>query len=116
MGWIILVLLALGGYFVYNYLVALEKEIRAEISAAEEMSRSGSDQGRDDGLKDQNLSPEQMVEAVIAAHPGILQSDLYGEVLELDRKTLQKTLLELDRSGRVLRVRSGNTFQLNLAG
>ena len=115
MGWIYLILLIAGGVFVYRTLVAIEKEIRAEIEVS----------GIDSSVcnKDEipavttptvvaNDSIDQRISVTIANRPGILQTEMYVEFQDVDKKLIQKELLNLDRSGKISRLRSAKTFKL----
>ena len=103
MGWLFTLLLIAGGVVVYRYLVTVEAEIRAEIAAAE---IAATPPATDPG-------PESNILSLVKSRPGILQTDVYKEFPGVDRKQIQKELLELDRSGRVSRKKSGNTYQLS---
>ena len=115
MGWIYLSLLIAGGVFVYRTLIALEKEIRAEI----EGPGNDSPVSRKDDIPVvttpavvANDSIDQRISIVIANRPGIFQTEIYAELQGVDKKLIQKELLNLDRSGKISRIRSGKTFKL----
>jgi hypothetical protein len=115
MGWILFVLLLTGGIVVYYFLAQMEQEIRAELTATEDpephLEKSTTAESR------QNASDESLdtlLCGIIQNSPGILQTDLYQQLPDIDKKLVQKELLMLDRSGNISRVRSGNTYQLNL--
>ena len=102
MGWLIALLLIAGGVVAYRYLVTVEAEIRAEIAAAEsDVSTPATDP-----------VPDSRFIKLVIDRPGILQTDIYKEFPGVDRKQIQKELLELDRSGRISRRKLGNSYQL----
>ena len=115
MGWIYLILLIAGGVFVYRTLVAIEKEIRAEIEGAD----TNSSVSRKDDIPVVTApsvvaidSIDQRISVAIATRPGIFQTEIYAELQDVEKKLIQKELLNLDRSGKISRVRSGKTFKL----
>ena len=119
MFWIIFLLLLVGCAYAYYILKAMEVEIRAEIdapSAVEDSEERVSDSSHDASGSDDSGSIEKRIIEVIKKSPGIRQSDLYREVNTADKAVIQKKLLNLDRSGKILRIRSGNTYQLSLVG
>ena len=115
MGWIYLILLIAGGVFVYRTLIAIEKEIRAEIEVS---GIDSSASNKDEILAVTtptvvvNDSIDQRISVAIATRPGILQTEMYAKFHVADKKLIQKELLNLDRSGKISRVRSGKTFKL----
>ena len=104
MGWLIFLLLIAGGVVVYRYLVNVEAEIRAEIAAPESAGDTPST----------GSGPEPTIIDIVKNHPGILQTDIYKEFPGVDRKLIQKELLELDQSGRISRKKHGSTYQLTI--
>ena len=118
MGWIILLVLVVGGVLIARRLIELEKEIRAEIDSVETVNETDIDS---DSVKlksnaDQVTELDQRILTLIKREPGLLQKDFYSRIPDIDKAHIKKKLLELDRTGRILRKRSGNTFSLYLAG
>ncbi len=119
MFWIIFLLLLVGCAYAYYILKAMEAEIRAEIDSINPVDNSEegvSDSSHDTSGPDDNGSIENRIIEIIKNSPGIRQSELYKEFNTVAKTDLQKKLLNLDRSGKILRIRSGNTYQLSLVG
>ncbi|PLX97883.1 MAG: hypothetical protein C0623_14270 [Desulfuromonas sp.] len=117
MTWFVLLVLALGGgIMLWRWLTTLEKDIRAEIESSGETASPSGDSGNSGAGKSviDAAEPVSRILEVIKVQPGILQKDLYPELADIERKDLQKMLLNLDRSGRISRVRVGNSYQLKL--
>ena len=118
MVWFIFLLFVVGGaFFAYRYLVALEKEIRAEIGSGEEsvsISVKSPESPEKKPTVIESVSIDQRIKSIIMAQPGILQTELYVAINDIDKKIIQKELLNLDRSGKISRSRAGNTFQLSV--
>ena len=119
MFWIIVLFLLVGCAYAYYLLKAMEAEIRAEIdsiSPVDQPEERVSDSSHDiPGLNDSESIEKRIIE-VIKNSPGIRQSELYKEFKTTNKADIQKKLLNLDRSGKILRIRSGNTYQLSLVG
>lgn len=116
MKWIFLLLLSAGAVFVYRYLVTLEREIRFEIGSGD---KEPADEKRPNNTVGQSVSVQavsldQRLLSVIKASPGVVQTALYAAVQDVDKKLVQKELLLLDRTGKISRIRSGNSYQLYL--
>lgn len=115
---IVLFLLVGGGFLAYRYLKALEAEIRAEIESPEKPESAGEDKSvsyTSPGTEQETASelPERILQS-IKTRPGILQKDFYSLLGDVDKKILQQELQDLDRAGRIIRNRSGNTYRLTL--
>ena len=116
---IILVLLVGGGFLAYRYLKALEAEIRSEIESPDEP-----EPGAVDGETDSEPAPASGQTSVLAlserilqlvrSRPGILQKEIYPLLEDADKKTVQQELQNLEHVGRIVRLRSGNSFQLTV--
>ena len=118
MGWIIVLLfLAAGGVYAYRILTQMEREIRAEI---DEVSSDIDDlkekqpEHKDTEDSIETTDPGERILFVIRTHPGIYQKDIYPLLEGIDKKMIQKLLLNYDRSGKVLRKSVGNTYTLTL--
>ena len=107
MGLLFIVLMIAGGVIVYRYLVTIEAEIRAEIAQAEQASSSP---------EEHEVRSQSGVIELIRTHPGILQKELYQKLPGLDRRAIQKELLDLDRSGKISRRKSGNCPPVSRSG
>lgn len=128
MNWLfILLLLALivAGYYVYQRLLALEREIRAAgPGPAERTESSVAPLG---GVSEESepqpvtagaamVTPEAGLDnrilAVLAEAPGLAQTELYLEFPDAERRVLQKLLRRLEDSGRLRREKKGSSYRL----
>ncbi|MBN1958044.1 MAG: hypothetical protein JXQ81_01795 [Desulfuromonadales bacterium] len=136
MFWFIVLLLILGaGFYIYQKLVAIEREIRAEQeaeeSSLEEPDKSMSDEAVDDLPDPQIVSPEveSMIEKVepvadgdlsleeeillaVKNLPGLKQTEIYSSFSDVNRKRLQQLLKDLDSEGKIKREKQGSSYQL----
>ncbi|MBW6509960.1 MAG: hypothetical protein K0A94_10515 [Desulfuromonadales bacterium] len=132
MTWIVLLLILLGGgFYFYQRLTALEREIRAEQEREQEQQAS---QGSDETsfvvpLEKESAQPaaqtgaavdpaaemaEDPILRIICAQPGLVQSDLYANLPQLNKKQVQQMVRELVAAGKVRRERLGSSFKLYL--
>lgn len=122
----ILLLLALigFGYYVYQRLIEIEREIRADQRALVDEA--------DTPAPDQSPSPvpepqeESIIKVAVAGTdgltgrilgqvketPGLSQADLYAHFPDEDRRDLQKLLRKLDQQKELRREKKGNSYQL----
>lgn len=136
MFWFIVLLLILGaGFYMYQKLVAIEREIRAEQeaeeSSLEEPDMSTSEEAVDDLPDPQIVSPEveNMIEKVepvadgdlsleeeillaVKNLPGLKQTEIYSSFSDVNRKRLQQLLKDLDSEGKIKREKQGSSYQL----
>ena len=118
--WTVVLAAGVGGYFAFRGLRSMETEIREEIARKEAADSAGAppvvktapappqptvDPAPAVTLEDQILSR-------IRARPGQLQTELYRELSQVNRKELQELLLRLDRAGRLRRVKEKSTYKL----
>ena len=122
---LLLIALIVAGYYVYQRLITIEHEIRAEqrsridpedspsadvkieSSASEPESKvddSGA-QGEEPGVKEQ-------IRLAVEETPGLAQTELYAKFPDQDRRELQKLLRELDQSGQLRRDKKGSSYRL----
>lgn len=132
MFWIVLLLILLGGgFYFYQRLTDLEREIRAEQEREKEQQAS---QGSGETsaaalLEKESAQPlEQTISAadpaaemvenpilrIICTQPGVVQSDLYADLPQLNKKQAQQMVRELVEAGKVRRERQGSSFKLYL--
>ena len=131
MFWIVLLLILLGGgFYFYQRLTDLEREIRAEQEREkEQQARQGSGETSAAApLEKESAQPaaqtvaaepaaelvENSILRIICAQPGVIQSDLYGDLPQLNKKQTQQMVRELVEEGKVRRERQGNSFKLYL--
>jgi hypothetical protein len=131
MFWLVLLLILLGGgFYFYQRMVALEHEIRAEQEREKEQQEN---QGNEEisvaaPLKKESPQPttetpveppaevvENPVLRIISAQPGVVQSDLYTDLPQLNKKQVQQMVRELVDAGKIKRERLGSSFKLYLA-
>ncbi len=118
----ILLLIALigAGYYVYQRLLAIEREIRAdqkalateepapvvsgptEVQAVPDVSK---EQSSEDGLVDR-------IKQAVEDSPGMTQTELYERFSSEDRRDLQKLLRQLDQQAQLRREKKGSSYRL----
>ena len=123
----ILLLLALiaSGYYVYQYLLRLEREIRAEQQIAANAEESSdikpvaSSSVSEPPLEviaehpvSEELEVRDRIMFYVEGSPGLAQTELYTKISDVDRRELQKVLRELDQAGRLRREKQGSSYQL----
>lgn len=137
---VILVLIALGVWYLLGRLKQLEIEIRREIDQT-----SGVDAAEPEPVREPEDKPEPAPESpvaqdetpaveasaegipagnglpladrlllLVAAEPGVRQPEIYSRLEEYPRKSLQSELLKLDRAGRLRREKAGGSYRLFL--
>ena len=118
MFWFIVLLLVVGaGFYFYQKLISIEREIHAEQEAynvtAEEAEESPVDvppapvdAGSSlESIASENTEPTSFEEAIIAEvvrQAGIKQTDLYPLFADVNKKQLQRLIKELADNGRLL--------------
>lgn len=112
MGFILFILLLAGGILAFLTLTRMEKEIRAEIASAEASPGAEQPAPEPRGKAEPVDSLEERICHHVRISPELLQTDLYIRLPEYDRKLIQKSVLNLERSGKLNRVRSGNSYKL----
>ena len=122
----ILLLLAFiaAGYYVYQRLLKIEREIRADQSVLveEEDSAIVPDIGPaspepaqkvadSDALAEEIGLKEQIMSAVEGS-PGLAQAEIYDKFPGEDRRELQKLLRQLDQNGQLRREKKGSSYMI----
>lgn len=118
MGFLVLLVLVVAGYFAWVKLVELEREIRSELEP--KAQRATPTAPRDTAVSQvapgaEDKAIQELILAKVRQSEGILQTELYEAFPELDRKTLRKCLLEMDHARVLRRERSSHTFKLYTA-
>jgi len=136
MFYLLILLLGVGLWYVVRKLRELEAEIRRDI---EEKNRSSEEEDaggekvtpadNDQPNQQRDLTPKPdrtlaekteegptaidlRVLALVAEFPGLLQTELYGRLPDLNRRELQQLLLKLDREGRIRREKQGGSYRV----
>ena len=134
---IVLLLLAGAGFYFYQKLMVIEREIRADQDAEKAAEQSGpvvattpvaAQETTDDPVivtpevekmtsraapvADTDMSLEDEVLAAVANLPGIKQTELYASFTDVDKKQLQQMLKELDDAGKIRREKKGSSYLL----
>lgn len=123
----ILLLLALivGGYFIYQRLRTIEREIRADQAAmSEQQDAEPSPAPEPPEVKSTekgielvaSSEPEgglvEQVLKLVEEMPGLAQTEIYSRFDASDRRELQKQLRLLDQQGKLRREKKGNSYRL----
>jgi CHASE3 domain sensor protein len=139
---IVLLLLAGAGFYFYQKMMAIEREIRAEQEAAQaadivaaktteaETSAGKAEQptetidppvvtpevesmaAKAEPVVDESLSLEDEVIAAVNNLPGVKQSELYNSFGDVSKNQLQKLIKELADSGKLKREKKGSSYLL----
>lgn len=120
MFWLVVAAAGVGGYLAFRRLQELEDDIRDEI---EDRERAGERRGEAPAPSREEApeagkapvpatSLEERIVQAVRDNPGRLQTELYAAFADIDRRRLQATLLSLDRTGRLRRVREQGTYRV----
>lgn len=123
MGQIIFILLVLGGlgYFFYRQMSAVKTPSDSGW-ALEDKPDSGlgpeaaADAEVEKGID--SVAPDSLdarIIALVTRTPGILQTEVYAQFPDENRKSLQAVLLQMDRDGTLSREREGSSYRLFVA-
>ena len=131
MFWFIVLLLVVGaGFYFYQKMMAIEREIRAEQVAANEhvspVQESEPENSAVDAVNptapDRKSSPaaavqgrtaiEEAVISAVAEKPGIKQTDLYLLFTDTSKKQLQKLIKNMSDNGVLRREKQGSSYSL----
>ncbi len=130
MFWFVLLLILLGlGFYFYQRMVALEQEIRAD--QAREKEQQQTDQRSEEPAPFKEASAPRTPESaapvepaagvvenpilrLICSQPGVVQSAVYAELPQLNKKQAQQMIRELVDAGKIKRERLGRSFKLYL--
>lgn len=115
MGWILLLLVVAGCFWLYRQLRRLEGEIFAEIAQDKENRRSEkavtlSVTNKEDVNEDD--SQKRRIMTFVASLPGCSQKEVYAHFSEIDRDNLQKILRGMAHDGLLRRERAGSSYRL----
>ena len=112
--WLVVAAAGVGGYLAFRKLQEMEDEIRDEIAARESRQAEPSSQPSQPSpaAEKSPATPEGRVLELIRERPGLLQTEVYSAMPDVDRKQLQELLLRFDRAGRIRRVKEKSTYRL----
>jgi len=125
-GWFVVVAgTAAGCYYGYRKLQQVEADIRAELKAKgldaeQEQTPPAAETKPTAVVKTAVEKPpvEQQLEgrilAQVKAAPGMLQTELYKQFSEDERKAVQAALLTMDKAGFLKRTKEKSTYRLDL--
>jgi hypothetical protein len=127
MGLILLLLLVGFGWFAYRELKLMEADILRDIelknatdanptvlNPAVNSSPSPHEESANNAAEpasEPDPLPGQL-QSVIADQPGIMQTDVYLQLPSYSKKQLQQTLLDMDRSGAIRRVKAKGSYRI----
>jgi len=121
MGQIIFVLLVVGGLGYFFYRQMSKGTSQSDTGWALE-DKPGSDNGKETKAKTQSdVDPvesdalDAQIVALVSRTPGILQTEVYTQFPEENRKSLQAVLLQMDKDGTLQREREGSSYRLFIA-
>jgi CHASE3 domain sensor protein len=139
---IVLLLLAGAGFYFYQKMMAIEREIRSEqeadSGAAQVVAKSAQGGGtpepevveqkvsestivtpevekmttKAEPVADDSSSLEDEILAAVKNLPGIKQTELYTSFADINRKQLQQMLKEMDENGKLKREKKGSSYLL----
>lgn len=131
---VVLLLLAGAGFYFYQKMMDIEREIRAEQEAEQATSEvpaaPAATVQRDTSesslvtpevdkmttkavpVADATLSLEDEILAAVENLPGVKQSEIYNSFADVSKNQLQKLLKELDDAGKLKREKKGSSYLL----
>ena len=133
MFWFIVLLLVVGaGFYFYQKMMAIEREIRAEqVAANEHVSPEPEPEPEPENLAADVFKPtssaresqpaaavqgrtaiEEAIMSVVAEKPGIKQTDLYPLFADTGKKQLQKLIKNMADNGVLRREKQGSSYLL----
>ena len=131
MFWFIVLLLFVGaGFYFYQKMMAIEREIRAEQEAGKDhiVAVSAPEKTTENTIFDSVgsssvdvadiVEPTSMEDAVIAEvtkQPGLKQTELYPVFTDISKKQLQKLIKDMTDRGVLKREKQGSSYLLYLA-
>ena len=123
MGQIVFILLVLGGlgYFFYSQFSAGEKQSGSGWALENKPASGKGAETNVDAKIEKDADPvdpdalDARVIALVTRTPGILQTEIYAQFPDENRKNLQGVLLQMDRDGALLREREGSSYRLFVA-
>ena len=131
MFWFVVLLLVVGaGFYFYQKMMAIEREIRAEQVAENEhvspepepepenlaAKPTSLDKENGSATAVQEQSPiEEAIISAVAEKPGIKQTDLYPLFADTSKKQLQKLIKNMSDNGVLRREKQGSSYLLYCA-
>ena len=117
-GLLVLLGLAVFGWFAFRELKMMESEILRDIEA----KNAANEQPQDDSdltepvrtvvtpVADTSLAGQ--LARLISAQPGLVQTDLYSRMSGFNRRQIQQALLEMDRQGVIRREKLKGSYRI----
>ncbi|SEA07266.1 hypothetical protein SAMN05660420_01115 [Desulfuromusa kysingii] len=128
---IVLLLVVGAGFYFYQKLMTIEREIRAEqkaegghtaVAQAPEKPVEDFPDMADLDQQDSSAkimsgqdSVEEAIISAVAKSPGLIQTELYAQFVDADKKQLQKMIKKMADSGTLRREKQGSSYTLYLA-
>jgi len=113
MAWIGLIILVVIIVYGVVRLRALEREIRAEQTAnTPTPSTSHDSHNPHDSRKESDESLQIRMLRLVMQQPGILQTEVYEQIPQHERREIQELLRELDQQKLLRREKQGNSYAL----
>jgi len=117
-GLLVLLGLAVFGWFAFRELKTMESEILRDIAA----KNAAPEQPHDDSDMAEpvmnvvtpvtDLPLAEQLSRLISAQPGLVQTDLYARMSGFNRKQIQQALLEMDREGVIRREKLKGSYRI----
>jgi len=115
---LVLVALAVFGWFAFRELKLMESDILRDIEAKnaveaqsrDDIDEASSTQSEVSAGADQSLDGQ--LARLISERPGLIQTEIYSQFSGLNRKHIQQALLELDRRGVVRREKYRGSYRV----
>ncbi|PLX92202.1 MAG: hypothetical protein C0621_09965 [Desulfuromonas sp.] len=127
--WFLLFIVLIGaGFYFYQELLTIQREIREEqqaaleseaevvadkaVPAAEEEAGEADENAAEPAVVEEEPTLEGALLKAVSAAPGLLQSEIYPEFPDYTRKQLQQALRKLEDAGALRREKQGSSYLL----
>ncbi len=121
---LLLIAFVVAGYYVYQRLLKIEREIRADQHALVEeddsviepdielVSSGPAQKVEDNDALSEDMSLNDQIVLAVEGSPGLAQAEIYDKFPDNDRRELQKLLRQLDQSGQLRREKKGSSYRI----
>ncbi len=121
---LLLIAFIVAGYYVYQRLLKIEREIRADQhslveeddsvieSDIEPVSPEPAQKVEDSDALSEDIGLNDQIVLVVEGSPGLAQAEIYDKFPNEDRRELQKLLRQLDQAGRLRREKKGSSYRI----
>ena len=121
---LLLIVFIVAGYYVYQRLLKIEREIRADQHSLVEkddsviesdikpVSSEPAQKLEDSDALSEDIGLNDQIMLVVEDSPGLAQAEIYDKFPGTDRRELQKLLRQLDQSGRLRREKKGSSYRI----